>query len=95
MKSIISNERECFICHTPINLHKHHVYEGSGRRNKSEQYGCWCYLCARHHNMSDEGVHMNREFDLKLKALCQALWMEHYQKDKEEFIKVFGKNYED
>ena len=92
MKSIISNERVCLVCGTPINIHKHHIYEGTGRRKLSEQYGCWCYLCARHHNMSNQGVHFNKTLDLKLKEQCQKAWEFKYGA-REEFIKVFGKSY--
>lgn len=92
-KSIVSNEKECFVCRTTLNLHRHHIYFGRANRSKSEEDGCWCYLCAIHHNMSDEAVHMNRELDLKLKTLCQALWQEHYGKTTEEFIQRFGRSY--
>ena len=93
MKSLVSNEKECFVCGTPLDIHRHHIYFGRANRSKSEEDGCWCYLCARHHNMSNEGVHINHELDLHLKRMCQALWMEHYQKTKEEFIKRYGRNY--
>ena len=92
MKSIISNERECFICHKLEPLHKHHIYEGTGRRALSEKYGCWIYLCPRHHNWSDYGIHANKELDLKIKQMCQKKWMELYGSE-EDFIKVFGRNY--
>ena len=68
MESIINNEKKCLVCGTTYNLHLHHIFEGTGKRKVSEQYGCWCYLCAKHHNMSDEGVHFNKELDLKLKS---------------------------
>jgi len=93
-KSIISNERYCLVCGSPINIHKHHIYEGTGRRKISEKWGCWCYLCARHHNMSNEGVHFNKTLDLKLKQQCQKAW-EYQYGSREEFIESFGKNYLD
>ena len=68
----MSNEPECYICHTPLNLHKHHIFEGTGRRNLSEYWGCWVYLCANHHNMSRFGVHFDKSLDLKLKQECQT-----------------------
>ena len=91
-KSIISNERFCLVCGTTMNLHKHHIYEGVGRRKLSEKYGCWCFLCARHHNMSNEGVHFNKVLNIKLKQQCQKAW-EYKYGDREDFIKVFGKSY--
>ena len=89
--SILSNERTCMVCGTTLNLHKHHIFFGTGKRKLSEQYGCWCYLCARHHNMSNEGVHFNKELDTKLKVLCQVEWQK--QHPDLDFIKIFGRNY--
>lgn len=91
-ESIISNERECVVCHTTRNIHRHHIYGGVGRRKNSEKYGCWCYLCDIHHNMdSKEGVHFNKERDLKLKRLCQMIFEETHTRD--EFRKAFGRSY--
>ena len=91
-KSIVSNEKICFVCDTPFNIHKHHVFEGTGRRKLSEKYGCWVYLCGYHHNMSNEGVHFNKELELRLKKQCQTTW-ESLFGSREEFIKLFGRNY--
>lgn len=91
-KSVLSNERECFICKSPFYLHRHHVYAGS-RRAKSEEVGAWCYLCAKHHNMSGVAVHNNRSLDLYLKRICQAE-LEKRGMSREEFISNFGRNYE-
>ena len=92
-ESIISNEYECLACRTQINLHKHHIYGGTGRRNKSEEYGCWVYLCGRHHNLSNFGVHFDKEFDLALKQKCQRILEDEHGWTKERFIKTFGRNY--
>ena len=91
-KSLISDEKFCLICGTPLNIHKHHIFEGTGRRKLSEKYGCWCYLCARHHNMSNEGVHFNKELDSRLKQQCQKAW-EYQIGTREQFIMLFGRNY--
>ena len=92
MKSIIQDDMECLVCGTIYKLHRHHIFYGTANRKQSEKYGCWCYLCARHHNMSDVGVHFNHELDLKIKRMCQKKWEEIYG-DREEFIKTFGKSY--
>lgn len=93
MKSIISNDYECVVCRRTLGLHKHHVFFGSANRALSELYGCWVYLCPRHHNASGYGVHNNRTLDLKLKQQCQIACMERYGWSVEDFIEVFGKNY--
>ena len=74
-------------------MHLHHVFEGTGRRSISDRYGLTVWLCAKHHNMSDEGVHFNRELDLALKEAAQKKAMEYYKLTVEDFIKIMGKNY--
>lgn len=91
-KSIISNDRKCVFCNTTEGLHKHHIFFGNGRRGLSEQYGCWCYLCAKHHNLSNISVHMNEVMDRSLKEVAQVKWEERYG-TREEFIRIFGRNY--
>ena len=91
MKSLISDNQVCVVCGTIFNLHRHHIYAGS-RRKASEKYGCTCYLCGFHHNLSSHGVHADRELDLKLKRKCQERWEEEYG-TREDFIRIFGKSY--
>lgn len=90
MESIMSNDRRCYVCGTTTALHVHHIFGGINRK-VSDREGCWCYLCAYHHNMSDEGVHFNRELDLKLKRECQEKWERNGSRD--EWRKKFGKSY--
>ena len=90
--SIISNRKECLVCKITKNLHRHHVFYGTANRQKSEDYGCWVYLCFRHHNGSMAGVHSNRTFDNRLKQMCQRKWETLYG-TREDFIKVFGRSW--
>ena len=90
-ESIISNKKECLVCKTNYNLHRHHIFYGSANRKKSEKFGCWCYLCANHHNMSNAGVHFDKELDKKLKIYTQKRFLEVYP--NENFLKIFGRNY--
>ena len=91
MRSIIDNEKKCIICEATRYLHRHHIFYGAGRRKTSEKYGCWCYLCPRHHNLSNIGVHSNTALDRKLKAFAQKKFNEVYP--HLDFIKIFGKSY--
>ena len=50
------------------------------------------WLCPKHHNMSDEGVHFNRELDLQLKKLAQEYYEANYG-DRVDFRETFGRNY--
>lgn len=92
-KSILQNKKECYITKSTYNLHKHHVMEGTANRKLSEQDGLWLWLRADWHNLSNYGVHFNKELDLKLKKITQKRWQEYYSKTKEDFIKRYGKSY--
>lgn len=90
MKSILQDEKECFITGSTTCLHRHHIY-GGRNRSVSEENGFWVYLRADYHNMSDKGVHFNHELDLALKQICQ----EEYEKthSREDFMNLIGRNY--
>lgn len=92
MKSIISNKYACVVCGDDRHLHKHHVFFGTANRKISEKYGCWVWLCPRHHNASNRGVHLNKVLDDKLKRDCQLEWEKIYG-SRDEFIRVFGQSY--
>jgi hypothetical protein len=83
-------KKECYITKATEGLHKHHIFGGANRK-LSEQYGLYVYLVPRLHNMSDDGVHFNREFDLQLKREGQMKFEETHS--REDFLKIFGKNY--
>lgn len=91
MQSIVQTTQECLVCRITHNLHKHHVFYGTSNRKQSEKYGLTVYLCARHHNMSNEGVHFNKELDLKIKQLAQRKFEETHT--REEFRAAFGKSW--
>lgn len=93
-KSIIQKVKRCAVYHTTLDLHEHHIFAGADRSN-SERYGLKVWLCARHHNMSSEGVHSNAALDRKLKAIAQKRAMKHYGWTKEDFIKIFRRSYYD
>lgn len=82
--------KQCVICHS-TNVHKHHIFEGTANRKKSEQDGFYVYLCPRHHNMSNDGVHFNKELNLMFKRQAQTEY--ELSHTREEFIKRYGKNY--
>ena len=90
--NIVQNEKICFVCGSSQNIHIHEVYFGKNRKISIED-GCCVYLCGRHHNQSNEGVHFNHELDIKLKRVCENKWMDHYNKTEDDFRKRFGKSY--
>ena len=72
--------------------HRHEIFYGSNRQ-KSIEDGLVIFLRPEDHNMSENGIHANREFDLYAKRKAQARWQEFYGKTTEQFIKRYGKNY--
>lgn len=90
-KSIMQTEKRCYVCGTTYNIHEHHIYYGMANRKQSEKHGFKVYLCGRHHNLSNEGVHFDHELDLRIKQDCQRLFEKTHS--REEFINIIGKNY--
>lgn len=91
VQSIIQKEYCCLVCRTTHNLHKHHCFFGRANRKNSEKYGLTVYLCSRHHNGSDYGVHFNRKLDLNIKEMAQRKFEETHT--REEFREIFGKSW--
>ena len=91
-KSLLSKEKVCFVCQTPLGLHRHHVYGGANRK-LSEREGCWVWLCGRHHNLSNDGVHYDRILDELIKEECQRRWEAEHEEGREGFRRIFGRSY--
>lgn len=91
MKSILQNKKECYFCHTTLGLHNHHIYYGSANRKISDKNGFTVWLCARHHNMSNEGVHFEKRKDIYLKEQCQKKYEESHS--RADFMRLIGRNY--
>ena len=96
MKSIIQNEKECFLCRRFYDVENlmwlecHHVF-GGANRNLSERYGLKIYLCHNHHNEKPLGVHHNKDYRILVKQIAQSAFERQYSHG--EFMKIFGKNY--
>ena len=65
---------------------------GKNRQN-SIKWGCCVYLCGKHHNQSNEGVHFNKKLDQELKMKMEQRFLTYYNKTIEDFIDIFKKNY--
>lgn len=93
MKSIIQNEKKCYVCPRFMGLHEHHIIYGKNRKN-SEQDGLKVYLCYEHHEGTN-GVHgkNGHDLDLFLKRVAQKKWLEYYNKTQEEWLEKYKKNY--
>lgn len=78
----------CYICGR-YGTEKHHIF-GASNRKWSTKYGLIVGLCYNHHR-GNNGVHFNKELNMKLKQEGQRAFMEHYPQD--DFLAVFGKNF--
>lgn len=90
-ESILQKDKRCMVCGTKIGLHLHHVFGGYANRKISDQHGFVVWLCGKHHNLSNDGVHFNPELDLMIKKAFQR----EYEKThtREEFMSLIGRNY--
>ena len=73
--------------------HKHHIFGGCPNRKHSDEDGLVIFLRPEDHNMGDNGIHNNREFDLYAKRKAQLRWMEFYGKTVEQFRQRYGKSW--
>lgn len=91
MKSIIQREKQCLICGS-WNIEDHHIFFGNANRKQSEKYGLKVWLCPTHHR-GTIGVHGKdgHKLDMQLKELGQKAF--EWKHTREEFIKIFGRNY--
>ena len=67
---------------------KHHIFGGVTNRPKSEQYGLFIWPTEEQHRyLHDYPLEM-----IKHKKTAQLAFMQHYDKTKDEFRKIFGRN---
>lgn len=92
MDSIIQKENCCFVCGETKNLHTHHIFFGTAKRQLSEKYGLTIRLCVWHHT-SSMGIHCNKEMDDDIKAMAQTKAMNYYNWSLEDWMKIFRRNY--
>ncbi|MBP3619108.1 MAG: hypothetical protein J6J24_00435 [Clostridia bacterium] len=92
MQSILQKRKECYITHSTVGLHKHHIF-GGANRNISEKNGFWVWLRYDLHNLSNDGVHNDYQFNLQLKQKCQKEFEK--TRSRQEFMKLIGRNYLD
>lgn len=88
----LQSNKECYFCGSEQNLHRHHIYHGTSNRANSEKYNMVVWLCYRHHNGSNEGVHFNRKLDLRLMMDAQRDFESNIG-TREDFRRIFGKSF--
>lgn len=89
-KSGMSGVRRCYICGSTQWIERHHIFPGANRK-ASDRFGMVVDLCHYCHNEPPNGIHHNRENELRLKREFQALFEAEH--GHEAFMQVFGRNY--
>lgn len=92
MKSILQEDKECFVTHDTEGLHVHHIMNGPNRR-LAEEDGLWIYLRWDHHieNSPYKTPHNDRETDLYYKAMAQKKYEETHS--REEWMARYGRSF--
>ena len=90
--SILQDTKECYVCGTTQNINTHEVFYGRNRQNSIKD-GCCAYLCGKHHNQSNSGVHFNHKLDMILKQQMELCWCKYYNKTPKYFTKTYYCNY--
>lgn len=86
--SVFSNDTErCYLCGSTYKLTWHEIYSGKNRQN-SMRYGLCLRLCLNCHSKEQE----DRQFNDYWHKQGQLYWEENIG-SREEFIKVFRRNY--
>ena len=88
MKSIIQQDKECYICGSPY-VEDHHIF-GAANRNNSEKYGLKVWLCHEHHQ-GKYSPHFDPVLDRELKQMAQEKFLETHTFD--EWMAEFGRNF--
>ena len=74
--------------------HRHEVFEGrTGNRDKSIEDGLVIFLTPALHNMSNKGIHFDKDFREYAQKKAQETWQEYYNKTEDEFRARYGKSY--
>lgn len=81
--------KKCYICGKGY-AEIHEVFFGTYKREMSIKYGCCICLCKEHHTGTN-GVHFNKEFDLKLKIAMQKQFEITYP--DLDFLEIFKRRY--
>lgn len=84
---LTDNLNICYVCGAK-KQDLHEIYSGKNRKI-SMQWGCVIPFCRVCHNDWD----VNKELSETIKIECQKKFMKYYNKTKDEFRQIFGKNY--
>ena len=89
-KSIMQEEKACYLCGRVTCLERHHVMSGVANRPLSEKYGLWVWLCHECHT-GTQGAQYNPVKNFELRADAQAAFEKLH--GHEMWMQVFRRNY--
>ena len=85
---------QCAFCGLEhVEVVRHEIFQGAGRRENCKQYGLWITVCPRCHSWIHSNPNMETVKELDEQAQHQA--MEKYGWSVDDFRRIFGKNYID
>ena len=89
-KSILQEDRSCYLCGRMTGLERHHCLAGNANRPISEKEGLWVWLCHECHT-GTEGAQYDKLKNLRLKQDAQFAYERTHSRS--EWMKLIGKNY--
>lgn len=92
MKSVIQDEKVCYITGSTFGLHDHHVYGGS-YHNASERYGLKIWLRADWHVGTNYCIHKDKHLRERIQREVQLKAMEIYHWTLEDWIEKIGRSF--
>ena len=90
MKSVLQDDKVCYLCGRLVTLERHHIFAGVANRKLSEKHGLWVWLCHRCHTGTD-GAQYDPEKARLLKADAQFAFEQSHTHS--EWMRLFRKNY--
>lgn len=76
----------CWLCGAVTDTARHELFRGTNRSN-SKREGLWVNVCPRCHDLCHR-----HDYEDELHRVGQVQFL-HNGKTKEEFVRIFGKNY--
>lgn len=91
-KSIMQDEKRCFVTGTSYGIDLHHIYFGNPRRKISDRNGFTVYLRHDIHMALHDHRKPFENLDSQLKRMCQAVY-EKQGHTRKEFVALIGRSY--
>ena len=90
VKSILQDEKRCYLCGGTNGLERHHIFGGSNRK-WSERLGLWVWLCGTTCHRGKNGAQYDPVKNRMLKMDAQYQFEQTHT--RAEWMTIFKKNY--